>query len=103
MISQTENTFYHQDGASCYPWLVETRPGVGRMVVASRDVACHEFILHDDPVALSPTQAAALSCLTCCKLLEEETAFLCQCGFYMCNKICSEDERHRVECQLFVR
>ena len=73
------------------------------MVVASRDVACHEFILHDYPVALSPTQAAALSCLTCCKLLEEETAFLCQCGFYMCNEICSEDERHRVECQLFVR
>ena len=71
------------------------------MVVASRDIPCHEFILHDDPVALSPTQVAELSCLTCCRLLGEESALLCQCGFYMCNAECAGDERHRVECTLF--
>mgnify|MGYP001489317855 CR=1 FL=1 len=35
------------------------------------------------------------------KLLDEETAHLCQCGFYMCNIECAGDLRHKVECHLF--
>ena len=73
------------------------------MVVAARDISCHEFILHDDPVALSPTQAAELCCLVCYKLLDEESAHLCDCGFSMCSVECAEDPRHQVEHQLFVK
>ena len=45
-----------RDAGTCYPWRVETRPGVGRMIVAARDIACHEIVLEDEPQAVSPTQ-----------------------------------------------
>ena len=35
---------------------MEFREGVGRMVVAARDISSNEIVLVEDPVALSPTQ-----------------------------------------------
>ena len=43
-------------GSRCWPWKVEYREGVGRMVVAVRDIECLEIVLEDQPVALAPTQ-----------------------------------------------
>ena len=47
-------------GTKCWPWKVESREGVGRMVVASRDIDCLEIVLEDQPVALAPTQVLIL-------------------------------------------
>ena len=43
-------------GDYCYPWRVENRQGAGRGAVATRDIACHELVLEDEPVGLSPAQ-----------------------------------------------
>ena len=51
-----ESVHKRRDTGTCYPWSVETRPGVGRMIVATRDIACHEIVLEDEPQAVSPTQ-----------------------------------------------
>ena len=82
---------------------METRDGVGRVVVASRDIECHEIVLEDDPVAVSPTQDSPLLCLTCFKLLDEDSAHVCDCGFLMCDERCSQHERHQPEHNLFVK
>ena len=73
------------------------------MVVAARDIECHEIVLEDEPVGLSPTQDGSLACLSCFKLLDEETAYICDCGFAMCNVLCAQHARHQPECQLFVK
>ena len=91
-----------QEGSGCYPWLVETREGVGRVAVASRDIRCHEVVVEDEPVGTSPTQDSPLACLTCCKVLQEEDGVECECGFRMCSEACSEDIRHQPEHQLWV-
>ena len=73
------------------------------MVVAARDIDCHEIVLEDEPVGLSPTQDGSLACLACFKILDEETAYICDCGFAMCNDHCSQHPRHQPECRLFVK
>ena len=78
-----------QAGDTCYPWRVEARPGYGRVVVATRDISCHELVLEDDPVGLSPTQDCLPSCLSCLKLLPAEPQFICDCGFPLCSPACS--------------
>ena len=64
-----------QSGESCYPWVVESREGVGRVAVASRDIPCHQVVVvEDQPVGLSPTQDSPLTCLTCFAVLQSDTA-----------------------------
>ena len=43
---------------------MEVRPGVGRVAVASRNITCHQLVVEDQPVGLSPTQDSPLACLT---------------------------------------
>jgi len=90
-----------KDGSFCYPWAVEKREGVGRVLVAVRDIRHLEVILEDDPVGLSPTQDTSQLCLQCFKLIREDDPFICSCGFPMCNATCAAGDRHRPEHQLY--
>ena len=54
-----EHIHKHPGGRTCYPWRVETMEGVGRVVMAERDIKCHEIVLDDEPVGVSPTQVRA--------------------------------------------
>ena len=81
---------------------METREGVGRVAVASRDIPCHQVVVEDEPVGVSPTQDSPLACLTCFTVLTADTGVECQCGFRMCSTDCSQDSRHQPEHNLFV-
>lgn len=74
----------------------------GRVCVAVRDIARHELVLDDDPVALSPTQDSLPTCLSCLAMLPP-SPHLCDCGFTLCSPQCSRGELHQPEHQLFVR
>ena len=89
-------------GHTCYPWRVESRQGVGRLAVASRDISCHQLVLEDRPLGLSPTQDSPLACLTCNCLLQPQTAVLCECGYMMCSEACCQHPTHQPEHKLFV-
>lgn len=97
-----EHIHKHSSDETCYPWRVETREGVGRVVIAERDIQCHEIVLDEEPVGVSPTQDSPLLCLACFKLLDPDTALECECGFLMCNESCCQHQRHQPEHQLFV-
>ena len=40
--------------------------------MASRDITCHQLVVEDQPVGLSPTQDSPLACLTCSSLLHSD-------------------------------
>lgn len=91
----------HSHNTSCYPWRVQRQDGVGRYLVATRDIKPKELILRDKPFGLSPVQDSEPVCLQCFRLLAEKALFLCECGFPMCNEECSLGERHIIECNIY--
>ena len=91
----------HSYKNSCFPWMVQQVAGLGKVLVATRDIAPREVILHDQPFGLAPVQNSEPICLQCFQLLEAGSWFECQCGFPMCSKRCSEGDRHRLECRLY--
>ena len=99
MLAMSPNS---KEGHISYPWVVETREGVGRVLVAVRDIKPLEVILEDEPVGLSPTQDAEQMCLQCFKLIRENNPYICSCGFPMCSEVCGRGERHRPEHELFI-
>eukprot|EP00092_Neocalanus_flemingeri_P000460 GFUD01000489.1.p1 GENE.GFUD01000489.1~~GFUD01000489.1.p1 ORF type:complete len:526 (+),score=117.42 GFUD01000489.1:104-1681(+) len=100
--TQHKNLHTSKDGSFCYPWTVQKREGVGRVLVAVRDIEHLEVILEDEPVGLSPTQDTPQMCLQCFKLIPDVNPFICLCGFPMCGEACAAGERHRPEHELYV-
>ena len=99
--AQHKNLQNSKDGSFCYPWNVEKREGVGRVLVAVRDIKYLEIILEDDPIGLSPTQDTPQLCLQCFKLIPETDPFICSCGFPMCSAACAAGDRHAPEHELY--
>jgi hypothetical protein len=99
--AQHQNFHTSKDGSFCYPWTVEKREGVGRVLVAVRDIKYLEIILEDDPIGLSPTQDTPQLCLQCFKLIPETDHFICSCGFPMCGTACAAGDRHKPEHDLY--
>lgn len=65
-----------QDGSV---WQVEEREGVGRVLVASRDVRPGQVVLVDQAVVTGPASRAPVVCLEC---LASRPAARCQhCGW----------------------
>ena len=40
----------HRGGKKCLPWVVKFQEGVGRALVASRDILPFELVMEDDPL-----------------------------------------------------
>ena len=51
----------------CFPFMVEQRPGVGRFVVATRDIEPLEMVMWDNAATLGPRMGCAPCCLQCLK------------------------------------
>jgi hypothetical protein len=55
----------HRSLAECRPFRVETRQGVGRCLVATRNISAGELIFSEKPVASGPLHDTSPVCLAC--------------------------------------
>jgi len=84
----------------CLPFTVLYKEGVGRYVVASRDIKASEVILEDTPAVLGPNYETEAVCLEC--LSRVDGSVLCQlCNLPLCSDKCQDGPKHRPECDLF--
>jgi len=85
---------------TCLPFVVTSREGVGRCVLASRDIKASEVILEDTPAVLGPNYETEAVCLEC--LSRVDGSILCElCNLPLCSESCKGGLRHRPECQVF--
>lgn len=85
---------------TCLPFTVMYKEGVGRYVVASRDIKASEIILCDTPAVLGPNYETEAVCLEC--LSRADGSVLCHhCNLPLCSDKCREGPKHRAECQVF--
>ena len=59
----------HEDGGQCLPFLVTSRAGVGRCVMAARDIAPGQLIFREEAVAIGPNHDTPPLCLSCLKVV----------------------------------
>ena len=57
----------HRPEQFCFPFMVEQREGVGRLVVATRDIEALEIVMWDNAAALGPRMGSPPVCLQCLK------------------------------------
>ena len=55
-----DNLQVHRSSKKCLPWVVKFQEGVGRTLVASRDIFPFELIMKDDPLVQSCTKSGIL-------------------------------------------
>ena len=75
-------------------WRTETRPGVGRVLVAAQDLLPWQEVVQDRAVVVAPLTRVCLGCLG---PLARTTAPCPSCGWPLCSSEC-EGEGHRLEC-----
>ena len=66
----------HRPENFCFPFMVEQREGVGRYVVAVRDIEPLELVMWDSAAALGPRMGCAPCCLQCLK--PADGSYFCQ-------------------------
>merc|ERR1711892_151408 len=93
---------YREDVGSCFPWTVEQREGVGRLMVTTRKVLAGETLFLEEPIVHGPNQVGSPICLTCYSSITLE--YKCAvCGYPMCDKECAQDRAHSEECVVLAR
>ena len=93
---------YREEEGTCFPWSVEEREGVGRLMVTTRKVLAGETLFLEEPIVHGPNQVGSPICLTCYSSITLD--YLCsKCGYPMCDKECEEDPAHAEECQVLAR
>ena len=86
----------HRPDNLCYPFIVKNGPGVGRFLVASRDIKPCELILRELPAVFGPYTPTSPLCLTCFTKLDITTTYLCpNCGLPFCKEECSTSPMHK--------
>ena len=55
------------DNLTCWPFRIETKPEIGRIMVATRDIRAGEIILEEYPAVWGPNNKSAAVCLGCLK------------------------------------
>ena len=60
----TSHLRVHKQTEKCSPWLVKTRPSVGRVVVAARDIQPFELVMRDAGL-LGTVMVDAQACVVC--------------------------------------
>ena len=92
-----------EEDGECFPWKVEEREGVGRLMVTTRPIAAGEVIFREEPVVSGPSQTSSLLCLSCYSPCSAQ-GFRCpSCRFPMCDLDCAQSEVHRQECEVLAR
>ena len=89
----------HRPENFCFPFMVEQRPGVGRFVVAVRDIEALELIMWDKAAALGPRMGCPPCCLHCLKPVDG--SYVCPaCSWPMCSEQCAQGRVHSIECNI---
>eukprot|EP00092_Neocalanus_flemingeri_P013253 GFUD01014283.1.p1 GENE.GFUD01014283.1~~GFUD01014283.1.p1 ORF type:complete len:522 (+),score=161.87 GFUD01014283.1:236-1801(+) len=84
----------------CLPFTVLYKEGVGRYVVATRDIKASEVILEDHPAVLGPNYETEAVCLEC--LSRADGSVLCHhCNLPLCSDKCRDGPKHKAECDVF--
>ena len=92
-----------EEDGRCFPWKVEEREGVGRLMVTTRRIPAGEVIFREEPIVCGPSQTSSILCLSCYSPCSAH-GFRCpRCRFPMCDLACTETEVHRQECDLLAR
>lgn len=90
----------HRPADTCLPFTVKVADGVGRYVIATRDIAASEIILEDIPAIIGPNFDTEAICVEC--MGRPDGTFLChQCDMPLCSEECRDGPRHKPECQMF--
>ena len=96
MTNEVLNT-EDKSNSSDRPWAVSEVPDIGRILVATRDIAPWELVIEDTALVAGPKIAAVcLGCLT--KVTGDIVCSRCQ--WPMCSVECQESPRHRLECEI---
>ena len=69
----------HRSEDRCQPWRVDRQEGVGRIVVASRDIEPWELVMKD--TALAVVMESDRTCVSCGDMLEGMHLFLIKIHF----------------------
>jgi len=100
LASCTSHLSSHLLDNVCLPFIVLYKEGVGRYVVASRDIKASEVILEDTPAALGPNYETEALCLEC--LSRVDGSVLCHhCNLPLCSDKCRDGPKHKPECDAF--
>ena len=62
----------HEDRGQCLPFLVTFKEGVGRCVVAARDIAPGELIFREEALVIGPNHDTPPLCLSCLKVVNDQ-------------------------------
>lgn len=89
-----------QDHDEPWPFSVRQKEGVGRLLIAARDIDKGELIFTEKSLACGPNHTlTAEHCLDCLKPTEDN--YRCsKCGWPVCNSSCEEGENHSIECSV---
>ena len=91
---------------TCLPYRIENSPGLGRYVVATRDILPTELIISEAAAALGPCQNTQPRCLTCLASMDqmdpEKIVWCDKCNFPFCSEQCASSDLHvNNECSAF--
>ena len=93
-----EHRELHQPADQDEPWpfLVKYKPGVGRLMVAARDIDQGELIFTEECFAQGPNHTlTSPHCMECYKPCAAECE---RCGWPVCNPDCANGPWHTMEC-----
>eukprot|EP00095_Tigriopus_kingsejongensis_P008810 maker-scaffold646_size120253-snap-gene-0.14 protein:Tk08810 transcript:maker-scaffold646_size120253-snap-gene-0.14-mRNA-1 annotation:"protein isoform b" len=96
-----EHVLGDEDEVRAFPFTIKYRSGVGRYMVAARDIQPGELIFSEEPLATGPNHNTKPCCLECMRKVDG--SYLCsKCQLPMCEEMCSFAEDHSSnECEIF--
>jgi len=98
----TEHREMHHppDHEEPWPFSVREKEGVGRLLVAARDIDKGELIFTEKALASGPNHTLEGDyCLNCMKPMEESRC-CSKCGWPVCSEECEQGENHSLECTI---
>jgi len=89
----------HKPFGDCLPFRVGFVEGVGRVVLAVRDIKAGDVVITEHPIVKGPGNKTPPSCLQCLRQWEGETTCT-KCGWPVCNEKCQAGDIHEIECNI---
>eukprot|EP00090_Calanus_glacialis_P002954 TRINITY_DN12154_c0_g1_i1.p1 TRINITY_DN12154_c0_g1~~TRINITY_DN12154_c0_g1_i1.p1 ORF type:complete len:553 (-),score=159.07 TRINITY_DN12154_c0_g1_i1:57-1715(-) len=88
-----------EDHDEPWPFIVKYKPGVGRLMVAAREIDQGELIFTEPCLAQGPNHTLfSPYCLDCLKKVPD-TAACTKCGWPVCGEECETGQNHSIECK----
>ena len=63
--SNAHRVLHQDDNGQCFPYQIENRPGIGRVLIATRTIKPMELILMDPGTVIGPNYTSKPTCLEC--------------------------------------